>query len=429
MNLPRVALLIETSNAYGRGLLSGVAEYVQTHGPWSIYLPEAGRADTVAGRMRGWQGDGLLVRAEDQRTARAALECKTPLVDLSTAGHLPDAPIVHSDVRAEAVAGFEHLWERGFRNLGFCGVTDYAWVQWQYESFRDRARAAGVQTSAHIKPLQLNRARGWSADRRAIGEWILDLPKPVGIFACYDLRGQQVLDACRVAGLRVPDDVAVVGVDDDTVRCNLSDPPLSSVAPDTRRVGYLAAELLDQMMAGLKVDPGMRLVPPLGVVARQSTDSLAVTDLDVSTALRFIRENCCKPISVEQILEQVPLSRRALEGRFVRLIGRTPHAEILRCRVERAKQLLTDTDLPIKTIASRVGVGTPEYLSVLFNRTLGTTPSEYRARCQSPHALVSTAAAYSFSHCRMIASALPALLSTCSLRCTILVIASRAGPR
>ena len=384
MNVPRVALLVETSNAYARGVLAGVAEYVQLHGPWSIYLPEAGRADSTVAHMRGWQGNGMLVRAEDQRIARAALECDAPILDLSIGGHLPNSPVVHSDVRAEAIAAFEHLWERGFRNLGFCGVTDYMWVQWQYESFLQRAKAAGVRISAHIKPLQLNRPRGWAADRRAIGEWLLGLPKPVGIFACYDLRGQQVLDACRAAGLRVPDDVAVIGVDDDSVRCNLSDPPLSSVAPDTRRVGYLAAELLDQMMAGKPVEPGLRLVPPLGVVARASTDSLAVTDPEISTALRFIRQNCCNPISVEQILEQVPLSRRALEGRFVRVIGRTPHAEILRCRVERAKQLLTDTDLPIKTIAGRVGVATPEYLSVLFNRAVGTTPSEYRARCQSP---------------------------------------------
>jgi LacI family transcriptional regulator len=382
MKLPRVALLIETSNAYARGLLAGIAEYVHEHGPWSVYLAEAGRADSVGGRMRGWSGDGIIVRAEDARTARTASAFKRPCVDVSMAGHLPDAPVVHSDLHAEAALGFEHLWNRGFRNLGFCGVSDYAWVRWQYEGFRERAEAAGVTVAAHITPFQLNRAKGWAADRRAIGNWLTSLPKPVGIFACYDLRGQQVLDACRAVRLRVPDDVAVIGVDDDAVRCSLSDPPLSSVAPDTRRTGYLAAELLDRMMAGEKLKAGHRFVPPTGVVARRSTDALALADPDVSAALRYIRENCCKPISVEQILNQVPLSRRSLEGRFVKLLGRTPHAEILRCRVERAKQLLSDTDLPIKAVATRVGVGTPEYLSVLFNRTLGVTPSAYRTRCQ-----------------------------------------------
>ena len=253
MKLPRVALLIETSNAYARGLLAGIAEYVREHGPWSVYLAEAGRADSVGARMRGWSGDGIIVRAEDARTARAASAFKRPCVDVSMAGHLPDAPVVHSDLHAEASLGFEHLWDRGFRNLGFCGVSDYAWVRWQYEGFRERAEAAGVTVAAHITPFQLSRAKGWAADRRAIGSWLASLPKPVGIFACYDLRGQQVLDACRAVGLRVPDDVAVIGVDDDAVRCSLSDPPLSSVAPDTRRTGYLAAELLDRMMAGEKL--------------------------------------------------------------------------------------------------------------------------------------------------------------------------------
>ena len=383
MASPRVALLIETSNAYGRGLLAGIAEYVKEHGPWSIFLPEHGRADPGGRHLKGWSGDGILVRAEHKATARATLACDCPAIDLSTSGHLPNSPVVHSDVWAEAKLGFDHLWERGFRNLGFCGVSDYPWVRWQYEGFSAAADAAGARVESSIEPLGLHQAHGWASDRRILTRWLRALPKPIGIFACYDLRGQQVLDACRVAGIRVPDEIAVIGVDDDTVRCNLANPPLSSVAPDTRRIGYHAAELLAQLMDGVKVKPGLRLIAPIGVVARRSTDALAVADPDVAVALRFIRENCCQPIGVEQILEKMPMSRRSLEGRFVRLLGRTPHAEILRCRVERAKQLLCDTDLPIKSVATRVGVGTPEYLSVLFRRVLGTTPTAYRAKHQS----------------------------------------------
>ncbi|HUO09704.1 MAG TPA: DNA-binding transcriptional regulator [Phycisphaerae bacterium] len=383
MKTPRVALLVETSNAYARGLLSGIAEYIQQHGSWSIYLPESRRADAMDGRLRGWKGDGIIVRAEDPRTARAALSCGCPIVDLSAAGLLPQVPAVHSDVRAEAATAFDHLWERGFRNLGFCGVSNYHWVRWQLEQFRKLAGKAGIQIAQYVKPFRLTRARGWADDRRALASWLRQLPKPVGIFACYDLRGQQVLDACRFAGLGVPDDVAVLGVDNDVVRCSLSDPPLSSVAPNTTRVGFLAAELLSQLMGGTKIASGLRLVPPIGVIARKSTDALSIGDPDVAAALHFIRENCCSPIGVEQVLARISLSRRTLESRFMRLLGRTPHSEILRCRVERAKQLLSDTDLPIKTLARRVGVCTPEYLSVLFKRTLGTTPSAYRAQYQS----------------------------------------------
>jgi LacI family transcriptional regulator len=376
---PRVALLIETSNAYGRGLLAGIAEYVQAHGPWSIYLPEIGRSETTTARLRGWRGDGVLVRAEDRTAARATSACASAVVDLSAAGLLPHAPAVHSDVRAEAKLGFEHLWERGFRHLGFCGVSDYRWVRWQQEQFHQLATDAGADISSYVEPLRLTQARGWAADRSALARWLRLLPKPVGIFACYDLRGQQVLDACRAIGLRIPDDVAVVGVDDDAVRCSLSDPPLSSVAPDTRRIGYRAAELLGKMMAGHRVGTRMELIAPLRVTARRSTDALAIADAEVSTALRYIRDHSTQAINVEEILERLALSRRSFESRFVRLVGRTPHAEILRCRVERAKELLSSTELPIKAIAARIGIATPEYFCVLFRRATGIPPTAYRA--------------------------------------------------
>jgi LacI family transcriptional regulator len=379
MQIPRVALLIESSNAYARGLLAGIAEYIQEHGPWSVFLPESGRADLAAGMLRGWKGDGIIVRAEDQRTADAVFRCGCPVVDLSVSGLLSAAPSVHSDVRAEARLAFEHLWERGYRNLGFCGVKGYPWVDWQFEAFQSLASEKRCVIASSIEPLRLKQSRGWAADRLSLAHWLTGLKPPVGIFACFDVRGQQVLDACRSLGLRVPDDVAVIGVDNDSVRCGLADPPLSSVAPDTRGVGYLAAELLGRMLRGKQVKPGLRLLPPLGVISRRSTDSLAVEDPDLLTALTYIREHACEPIGVEQVLEQSPLSRRVLEARFMNVLGRTAHDEIIRCKIDRARQLLCDSDLPIKAVAIRVGVSSPEYLSVLFKRVLGTSPTAYRA--------------------------------------------------
>lgn len=386
MKLLRVALLIESSNAYARGLLTGITEYLQERGAWSVYFPEMGRYDGAAERLRSWDGDGVIVRAEDDKTSDAASACKCPMINLSAAGYLPQVPAVHSDVRLEAEAAFDHLWERGFRNLGFCGVSDYRWALWQLARFKELADEHGVEVATNIVPLHHKKPQDWTIDHDRLTDWVRGLPKPVGIFACYDLRGQQVLDVCRDAGICVPDEVAVIGVDNDPVRCNLSDPPLSSVAPDARRVGYLAAEWLAKAMSGAKTEPGLRMVPPIGVVSRGSTDALAITDPDVSAALRFIRSHACEPIGVKHVLQAVPLSRRSLEGRFLKLLGRTPHEQILHCRVERAKQLLCDTDLPIKSIAPLVGVGTPEYLSVLFARMLKTTPSAYRMQHQTMRA-------------------------------------------
>ena len=197
--------------------------------------------------------------------------------------------------------------------------------------------------------------------------------------ASYDIRARHVLDACRRAGLAVPDEVAVVGVDNDTFLGDLTDPPLSSVAPDTRRTGYEAAALLDRLMSGRERQRGQAIfVEPLGVVTRRSTDVLALGDADVSAAVRFIREHACDGIAVKDVLEQVPLSRRVLEGRFRKLLGRTPHDEIARIRLERVRQLLRETRLPLSDIAARSGFRTAEYLATAFRREFGTSPDAYR---------------------------------------------------
>jgi LacI family transcriptional regulator len=371
-------LLIETSNAYARGLLEGVTAYLREHRPWSIYLSEHGRGDSVPHWLQGWEGDGILARIENRRIARAVAERKLPTVDLSAARLLAGAPWAETDDASIAKLAFEHLFDRGFRHLGFCGLKDYNWSAWRCEHFRGHAASNGCDCAVHIAQAARSRAVDESSDRADLTRWLKSLPKPAGIFACFDIRGRQVLDACRGAGLKVPDEVAVVGVDNDTVLCELSDPPLSSVEPDTSRTGYIAAELLDRMMSGRPVAPEPHLVPPTRVVARRSTDALAIDDQDVSAAIRFIRERACQGISVAQVLEAVPLSRRALETRFRRLLGRTPHDEIVRVQIERARRLLTETDLPLKAIATRLGIRHPEYLNVLFRRATGQPPGEYR---------------------------------------------------
>jgi LacI family transcriptional regulator len=195
--------------------------------------------------------------------------------------------------------------------------------------------------------------------------------------ACHDLRGLQVLQVCRRIEIAVPDEVSVIGVDNDEILCSLSTPPLSSVAQDTYRIGYEAARLLDEWMAGERPEKGME-IEPLGVITRQSSEGFALTDPLISRAMQFIRDHACDGINVDQILEVVPLSRRMLEHRFKKILGRTPHDEILKLQFERAKQLLTETSLPLTTIAERVGFRHAEYLSVAFKRRFGSPPGEYR---------------------------------------------------
>jgi len=178
----------------------------------------------------------------------------------------------------------------------------------------------------------------------------------------------------------VPNEIAILGVDNDELLCELTSPPLSSVFPNAPRAGYEAAELLNRIMEGQKIGPKAHRIAPLGVKVRQSTDVLAIDDRVIARALQFIREQACTGINVDDLLRAVPLSRRVLEQRFQRLLGRTPREEILNVRLNRAKQFLAETDLSLAQIAERTGFEHVEYLSVVFKRETGVTPSSYRTK-------------------------------------------------
>jgi LacI family transcriptional regulator len=375
---PEVALLIETSNAYARGLLRGIRGYIREHRSWSIYVGEHRRGEPAPHWLERWRGDGIIARIENAAIAEAVVASGIPAIDVSAARHVPNLLYVETDDAAIARLAADHLLERGFRHFGYCGDPRFNWSNWRAEQFQRRIEEAGFD--CHLYQPSPNR-RGttpWDRERADIGAWIRSLPKPVGVMACYDIRGREVLDVCRQLGISVPDEVALIGVDNDDLICELADPPLSSVIPDTRRTGYEAARLLDLLMAGQSELPLAHLIPPLGIAVRGSTDVLATDDADVSAAVRFIRAHASEGINVEDVLEAVPVSRRVLEARFKKLLGRTPHEEITRVQIERVKELLAETDLPLAAVAQRAGYKYVEYMSVVFKREAGLPPSEYR---------------------------------------------------
>ncbi|HLX62671.1 MAG TPA: DNA-binding transcriptional regulator [Planctomycetota bacterium] len=373
----RVALLIETSNAYGRGLLRGVVAYVREHRPWSIYFAEQGRGDPPPRWLASWDGDGVIARIENRRIARAIVESKLPTVDISAARLVPALPWVETNDAAIAKMAADHLFERGFRRFGFCGDARFNWSTWRTQHFIDAVRARNCECSV-FQPQAGKLARPTEVQIAAIGAWLRALPKPAGVMACYDIRAQQVLAACRDAELAVPEEVAVVGVDNDELLCDLCSPPLSSVLPNHQKAGYEAARLLERMMSGQRVPPVPHLIEPLRLEIRQSSDVLAVHDADVAKAMHLIRQHACDGMDVSDVLRAVPVSRRVLESRFKRLLGVTPHEEILRVKLERVKRLLLDTQLSLSEIARRTGFEHVEYLSVAFKRETGATPRRYR---------------------------------------------------
>ena len=373
-----VALLMETSNAYSRGLLDGIIAYIQQHAAWSVFLPEQERAAAPPGWLRNWKGDGIIARIETKQIADAVGRTRLPVVDISAARHVPGIPWLETDDRLIAELAAQHLLDCGIRRLAFCGDPGFNWSVWREQQFAKCVRAAGAEYFVHQSIPRMSPGYSWNRDRKALSHWLSKLPRPVGIMACYDIKAQQLLMLCRELGLQVPDEVAVIGVDNDRRLCELCDPPLSSVIPNTWKTGFEAARLLDRMMNGLPVPNETELIAPLGIRTRQSTDVLAIDDKDVSAAVRMIRDRACRGITVQELLQRIPVSRRIFELRFQKITGRTPHAEIQRVRMDRSKQLLTETDLPLTQVAELAGFVHAEYFSVCFKREVGITPRDYR---------------------------------------------------
>ena len=373
-----VALLIETSNSYARGLLEGIIDYVRAHERWSIFLPERQRGADAPRWLSSWKGDGIIARIETDAIARAVKRTGLPVVDVSAARQLKEIPWVETDDTEIASLAAQHFLERGFHHLAFCGDAGFNWSKWRQNHFSRIVKDAGHDCHIYVSQSQLSGRYSWNREKQSLKAWLQQLPRPVGIFACYDIKAQQLLDVCHDMGFAVPEEIAVLGVDDDRLLCDLSNPPLSSVIPNVRRTGYEAARLLDRMMSGENVPAEAHLIKPVGVRTRQSTDILAINDHFVAAALQFIRLHASAGMNVSDLLREIPLSRRALESRFREILGRTPHQEIIRLRIERVKQLLRETELSLVEIAAAAGFEHVEYLSVAFKREVGLTPRAFR---------------------------------------------------
>lgn len=371
---PKVALLIETSNRYARELLRGVRAWVREHSEWTLRLTEQGRGADVPDWLRGWDGDRVIARVESAAIARQLRSTGLPVIDVSAALPRLEFPRVATDAAGSGKLAAAHLIERGLRQFGYCGDRRFHWARQRGEAFVAATRIVGQCAIFSPPPGTVD------GEVEAIAAWLKTLRLPVGVLACLDLRGQQVLAACRLAALRVPDEVAVIGVHNDELLCDLCDPPLSSVIPNAQRAGYEAAGLLARAMAGAKVPIVVREIAPLGVASRQSTDLAAVGDARIGGAVRFMRQQAAAGANVGDVLRAVPMARTALERRFKAALGTTPHAYLRRLRIERVQELLVSTSLPVGEIAAATGFEHAEYLSAMFRRECGMSPRAYRAR-------------------------------------------------
>ena len=377
---PHIALIIETSLASGRDIVRGIARYVREHDPWSIYFEPRSLEDLVPTWLDGWDGDGIIARVQNAQIADAVVATGLPAVDVLGVVRRPGLPLAHVDNAAVANLAAEHFLARGFRHFGYCGIDGLNWSDQRRDAFVEAVTRAGGSCVVH----KLTTSQGtWESDQDDLAEWVRSLPRPCAVMACNDPWGQKVLEACRRSGVRVPHEVAVIGVDNDEPICFIADPPLSSVVPNHERVGYEAAALLDRIRGGELGDESSVFIQPETVVTRQSSDVLALTDPEVSEAIYFIREHACSGIGVDEVCHHVSLSRSTLQRRFRRLLDSTILDELINARVGRAREMLAQTDLPIARIAERCGFGHQEYLGKVFRERIGQTPAGLRKRARA----------------------------------------------
>ena len=367
-------LAIDVVGSYGRGVLRGVMAWAKTH-DWQVGV-RPGWSDHQPPAPEDWDADGLITQAAtlgfDRRIAR---ECKSRGVAVTNVSNIfGDSSLtsVLPDDAAVGRAAFEYLAGRGFRRFGFYGYRTPA-------SFSARRRDAFAEA--------VRRAGGdWFEfdagpnDAAGLRQWVRDLPEPAGVLCCNDRAAYDLLGECERAGVPVPTAVAVLGVDDDELTNTLVTPSLSSVTIPAVRIGFEAARLLDELMAGRSVSDGPLLLPPGAVVTRQSTDITAVEDRDVAAALTFIRAHVAEAFGVGDVADAVASSRRSLERRFRAALGLTVLDEVRRLRVERAKELLATTELAMPEIARASGFGDATRLGIVFRQLAGQPPTEYRRR-------------------------------------------------
>ena len=362
----RVLLMIRTAHTHGRSILEGIADYAEQLLHWQHYVV----TDVHPKPILEGGVDGMIIEAFDDATLEAARNTKIPAITVANVLDREGPPGVVADNRAVGRMGANYLADLGLRNIAFAPSANALYSVHRLEGFREGAASRGVKCFVMDEHQTENES--------ALAEWIRGLPDPVGMMGAHDRKALQVSRACRSAGRRIPEQVALLGVDNEAETCRLADPPLSSIDHGTRRIGYEAAKMLDGWMTTGQRPKESIYVQPIGVVSRQSSDLLAIDDPDVVAALRFIRSNAGEPLKVADVLKHVAMSRRSLEMHFQKAVSRTIHEEIMRVRIDRAKHLLITSDWSIVHIGDACGFSLPSQFSFAFRRETGNTPVQFR---------------------------------------------------
>ena len=379
----KILLLTDFSSGYGRSLLEGVVRYAREAGPWvfyrmPLYYRELHGDEGVVRWAKEWGADAIIAQLTD--------------VDLDILNRL-DIPIIvqnykeryhglsnlTGDYYGTGVMAAEFFIRKGFRAFAYYGFTDTVWMRERGEGFRDTVADHGYPVYALDDGKQMS-GRQWNFDAGRVSRWLLDLPKPVALFACDDYYALQITEVCKMYDIDVPGDIAVLGVDNDNLLCNISDPSLSSIELDIENGGYEVGKLLHQFIEKEITAPVDVIIKPVRIVPRGSTERFAVSDKYVGQVLGYIDENYRNPLSVEDLIRLIPYSRRVLEKKCNGETGISVYQYIQQQRIDRFASLLITTDLPLVEAAANAGFTDYKNISRIFVKMKGMTPLQYRKR-------------------------------------------------
>ena len=397
-SIPKVIITADTSRVSGRRLIRGIAMYARLHGPWLFNRqPMFNQYQTGSKisksevktllQFKKFNPDGIIANnVNNKEQFDHILNVGVPMVIIGD--YIPEETSsryirIYSDPEAIGKLAAEHLLDRGYKNYAFCGYDFINWSHARGNAFSKVLAENGFQTHYYVQPKSPSKRR-WENEQYIMAKWLQSLPKPVGVMASNDDRAQQVIEACKIENLHVPEQVSVLGVDDDEFVCDLTEPPLSSVLLDNEKAGFEASRLLHNMMEFENIPNQEIIVTPTHIVTRESTEILAIDDPQVALAVRYIRQHCKGLIQVSDVVNVVALGRRTLEERFNKIIGRSIFNEITRCRINKISEALLESNKSISELALDFGYPDEAHISRYFRRTQGVTPLEYRKRHGQP---------------------------------------------
>lgn len=389
--MKKIALLLDFQEEYHKNLLRGIIRYSREHGPWiflriPIYYRETLGVAGIIRWAKEWGANGLIGQLHSNTEIGRFRKAGISVIAQDFEERFRDVPNISGAYHETGRMGADYFLKRGFKHFAFYGFKNIVWSRERAEGFEARVREAGFDV--HYYEHKRSRSMDlWYYKPSALSRWLKSLPKPVALMACDDNQALLITEASKHAGVRVPEDVAVLGVDNDENVCYLSDPPLSSISLDIERGGYDAAAMMDKLIRRRRKKYPNIIIRPTHIHTRDSTNAFSTNDRYVDDALKFIHQHLAENINVKDVLNEIPLSRRSLEKRFLRLTGRPIYDYIFNLRMERFAEKLLETDLPVLEIAQQLGLSDTKNISRQFKQVKGMTPLEYRARPQKKKGL------------------------------------------